>query len=124
LREAPIKSPTFQAGFDLTDISISKWQKLLKELKIADGVITEVPSENSDTPSRHWIWQGSDGFIVTWCNPITGEHLAPNMTELRPGELSYVGIEGTRKFVKKVFKFIKRNASLIKNECYGERRYL
>lgn len=96
-------SSNFQAGFDLTDISGPKWQKLLKQMKIADGVVTEVRKDWTDTVMRHWTWVASDGFIVTWCNPITGEHLAPDMPEPHPDQLSYVGIEGTKEFVDAVF---------------------
>lgn len=117
-------STTFQAGFDLTDISAAKWQKLLKKMDIANGAITEDRKDWSDVVMRHWTWAAKDGFIVTWCNPITGEHLAPNMEGHRPDQLSYVGIQGTKEFVDSVFKYIKRHATLIKNESYGKRRYL
>lgn len=114
----------FQAGFDLTDIPIPKWQKLLEELKIADGVVTELRRDWTDAVMRHWTWSASDGFIVTKCNPVTGEHLDQFIEDLRPGDLSYVGIEGTKEFVDKVFKYIKRHASDYKDCCYGKRPFI
>jgi len=114
----------FKAGFDLTDISIEKWQKLLDKLKIADGVLTEERRDWTDVTSRYWLWAGNDGFVVTLCNPVTGEHLDSFALEPRLGTLSYVGIEGTKEFVDKVFDYIKKHASFYKDESYGERRFI
>ena len=115
---------TFKAGFDLTDISASDWQRMLSKLNIDDGVVTEVKKDFTNAVMRHWTWSASEGFIVTWCNPVTGKHLAPNMTGHYPDQLSYVGIEGTKKFVDDVVKFIRKHAILIKNESYGTRNYI
>jgi hypothetical protein len=114
----------FQAGFDLTAISALKWQKLLEQMKIADGVETEEKSEWPFPPMRHWTWTANDGFIVTWCNPFTGVHLAPHKKDNYPDQLSYVGIEGTKEFVDAVVTYIKKHATSIEDECYGTRRYI
>lgn len=114
----------FQAGFDLTDVAAPDWEKMLKEMSISDGVVTEVRWDWTDAVMRYWTWAGSDGFIVTRCNPVTGEHLDPNIQELHHGELSYVGIEGTKEFVDKVFDYIRKHASFSKDETYGTRGFI
>ena len=93
-------------------------------MNIKDGIVTADEKDGIDAVLRHWSWVAADGYIVTWCNPVTGEHLAPNMEGHRPDQLSYVGIQGTKQFVDAVFKYIKKHATFIKNESYGTRSYL
>jgi hypothetical protein len=114
----------FKAGFDTTDISVDKWELLLDEMNIAKGVIVEKYREGTDVPLRYWLWAGSDGFVVTWCNPITGKHLCSVVTEQQIGTLSYVGIEGTKEFVDKVYNYIKEHASFYEDEEYGSRKFI
>lgn len=119
-----IEANCTKAGFDLTDMPVEQWLNLLEEMNIADGVITEGEKQWSDRVPRYWTWKGNEGFIVTKCNPVTGEHLDDLVLDPRPESLSYVGIEGTKAFVDQVFRYIRDNASFSKGKCYGERGFL
>jgi hypothetical protein len=50
----PDQTPApFQAGFDLMDIAIPKWQKLLKNMNISDGVVTDKRYDWTDAVTKH-----------------------------------------------------------------------
>lgn len=103
----------YQCGFDLTDIPATKFFKLLK--------LNELTWTNRKNDSGAFVWGFKDGYIVTGNNPLTGEYMRPNQREFEIGYASYIGVQGTKAFRDRVAKFIRRNATSIK-EFDGKRR--
>jgi len=107
-------------GFDLTDITASRWQTLIDE---HDLVLCEIHPYPDRPEIKHFHWKGEGILIVTKNNPITGEYGEPGVREREVGYASYIGIEGKRSKVLAVKNYIKRSGS-IKDESPHERSYI
>ena len=91
-----------QAGFDLTDISPSRFVRLLSMFDIdKDFVIRRKNNE--------FQWKGNDILIVTANNPITGEYYNKDLNRGNEiGYASYIGLEGSQENVKKAYNYISK----------------
>lgn len=83
MTEENIERHRARAGFDLTEMPADRWLALLKEMNICDGVVTEGEKTWLDRAPKYWTWKGEDGFVVTKCNPLSGEHLDELVPDLR-----------------------------------------
>lgn len=97
-------------GFDLTNVPAMKWFEMLKRYDM------QYTNRKTDPFNLGYVWGFKDGHIVTANNPLHGDYCngtrAPEI-----GYCSYIGITGTRAFVRKVKRFIKKHAEFIKDEA-------
>lgn len=110
-----------EAGFDLTSISAMKWFKMLTRY---DLTYTQRKSSYDGKPTGGFVWGFKDGHIVTANNPLHGDYSHAGQREPEIGYASYIGITGTKSFVRKVRAYIKKHASDIKDECVGRRDFI
>ena len=101
-------------GFDLGDIDVKDWSKILKALGI---------KETPELTGKGYQWKGPDILIVTGNDPISGNYMNPKQREPEVGYLSYVGVEGKPEKVKKAVDMLKKYGSF-KDESPGERQFI
>ena len=101
-------------GFDLGDIDVKDWSKILKALGI---------KETPELTGKGYQWKGPDILIVTGNDPISGNYINPKQREPEVGYLSYVGVEGKPEKVKKAVNMLKKYGSF-KDESPGERQFI
>lgn len=102
-------------GFDLTSVPAMKWFEMLKRYNMQYTNRKLDKMEGQPTYGA-FVWGFKDGHIVTGNNPLTGEYYIPGRRDPEIGYCSYIGITGTRAFVRKVKRFIKKHAEYIKDE--------
>lgn len=99
-------SKQYECGFDLTDIGLKNFIKLLK--------LNDLKWTNRKKESGAYVWGFNDGYIVTGNCPLTGNFRSPGSRESEIGYASYIGVKGNKSFRDRVAKFIKRNAEYVK----------
>ena len=99
-------------GFDLTKFEPDGFEKVLKELDIPLGNVSEDFGRDLDNAPyrRGWIWHGEGIEIITGNNPVTGEYNRPTARSPEKDYASYIGIEGERAKVLKAVKLIKESS--------------
>lgn len=110
------KIKEYNCGFDLTDIGLKEFIKLLK--------LNDLTWTNRKKDSGAYVWGFKDGHIVTGNCPLTGNYSNPAHREPEIGYASYIGVTGTKSFRDRVVKFIKRNAKYIKGYDPKQRSYI
>jgi|WetSurMetagenome_2_1015567.scaffolds.fasta_scaffold666757_1 hypothetical protein len=115
----------YKAGFDLTDFgSKENFEKVLKENHL-DNYKIELKKTIGADSYRIFVWSNKDVKLITGNNPITGEYSGGKYRrENEIGYASYIGIEGKELAVKDLFNSIKKHASYIKEEEYGDRSFI
>lgn len=106
----------YECGFDLTEISVKKFFKLLK--------LNNLTWTNRKKEYGAYVWGFEDGYIVTGNDPLTGNYRVPQDRAVEIGYASYIGVKGNKSFRDRVAKFIKRNATYIKGYNPKEREYI
>lgn len=107
-----------EAGFDLTEISATVWQRMIDGF----GLSFEESSEG-------WVWsryrdlEGERDFVISANNPITGEYHSGGRGK-EVDYASYIGISGSDAFVKDAFEYIKEHADYIKASNPKHRHYI
>ena len=96
------------AGFDLTDVGVETWMRLLAKFNISAA-----PVVDTSRGYERLEWVGPEIVITTKSNPLDED-----------GYASYIGITGAAQIVLGVFMFIKHNAEFIKDECWGRRDFI
>ena len=115
MKKKNLKKKQYECGFDLTNIPATKFFKLLK--------LNDLSWTNRKTESGAFVWGFKDGHIVTGNNPLTGEYRDGNRSP-EIGYASYIGVVGTKSFRDRVAKFIKRNATDIKDYDPKTRQFI
>lgn len=107
-------------GFDLTDFKTGGWERVLRSI----GASTTPKKMAAKYPLFRWVGKRGIGakrktvVIYTGNNPITGQPRGDK------DYASYIGIEGDPQAVKDVVRFIKQEASYIKDESPGRRDFI
>lgn len=109
-------SKQYECGFDLTEIGLKNFIKLLK--------LNDLKWTNRKKEYGSYVWGFNDGYIVTGNCPLTGNYSRPEMRQPEIGYASYIGVKGTKSFRDRVAKFIKRNAVYIKDYDAKKRSYI
>jgi len=109
----PGKEKWAKHGFDLTNLDLRFWKKLIKDLGISETPVLD---------GGAWLWTGDGIEIATGNDPISGK-FASGKRQLEVGYLSYVGIEGDPAKVKKVVDLIKESGDY-KDESVGKRDFI
>lgn len=110
------KQKQYECGFDLTDIGVKNFIKLLK--------LNDLKWTQRKKDSGAYVWGFDDGYIVTGNDPLTGNYSDPSRREPELGYASYIGVKGTKSFRDRVAKFIKRNAEYIKDYDPKTRQFI
>jgi len=101
-------------GFDLTSMPAMKWFEMLKRYDMQYTNRKRDGSSSVGTGDGRqggaFVWGFRDGHIVTGSS--AGEHREPEQ-----GYAGYIGITGTRAFVRKVKAYIRKHAECIKDEA-------
>lgn len=107
-------------GFDLTDMPAMKWFAMLQRYGLT---YVQRKTDVSFTGERGgpFVWGFKDGHIVTGNNPLHGDYMYASQRSHDIGYCSYIGITGTRAFVRKVKAYIRKHAGYIKDESDGRR---
>lgn len=103
-----------EAGFDLTDISVDNFKKVLKAVGINNMISKEVSPANGDAKYFQWVGNGIE--IRTTTDPIFGNNANYPSKPRRVGYAGSIGIKGSDHLVKLAFDSIKKLASNIKDE--------
>lgn len=101
-------------GFDLTSVPAMKWFEMLKRYDIQYTNRKTDKFTGKDTAG--FVWGFKDGHIVTANNPLHGDYCTGSR-DPEIGYCSYIGITGTKAFVRKVKAYIKKHAEYIKDEA-------
>lgn len=110
-------SNQFQAGFDLSSISVDKWNILREWFGLDQGIKT----------NKGWRWSDDEGnFVVTANNPLTGFYYHDYHGNDKPlkGYVGYVGIEGDEEFVTQFFHCFLRGCDEYKEADFGRRQFI
>jgi hypothetical protein len=110
------KEKKYECGFDLTDIGVKNFIKLLK--------LNDLKWTQRKKDGGAYVWGFDDGHIVTNNDPLTGNYSDPTVREPEIGYASYIGVVGSKSFRDRVAKFIKRNAEYIKDYDPKKRSYI
>jgi len=105
-------------GFDLTSMPAMRWWEMLKRYDMQ--YTQRKQNKYSGKADGGFVWGFRDGHIVTANNPLHGDY-CDGVREAEIGYCSYIGITGTKAFVRKVKAYIKRHATDIKDEAPGRR---
>jgi len=120
-------------GFDLTDISGSRWQEVLQAVGASSSPNLVMTTTTRGASYGAWYWQGSGILLVTKNNPITGEYAPDDFGDgkgkrvackLETGYASYIGIEGDAEKVALAAKLIRKFAGYVKGVSKGSRDYI
>jgi hypothetical protein len=106
----------YQCGFDLTNISARAFFKLL--------TINKLQWTQRKLGSGAYVWGFKEGYIVTGNCPLTGNYARPELRDHEIGYASYIGVQGTKAFRDRVAKFIRHNATQIKEYDKNRRSWL
>ena len=106
----------FECGFDLTNIDAIKFFKLLTKYKLT--------YTRRKLDGGAYVWGFKNGHIVTANDPLQGNYCRPEGREPEIGYASYIGITGTKAFCLSVSKYIKKNASYIKEFDPKRRQFI
>jgi hypothetical protein len=108
-----------ECGFDLTSMPAMKWFQMLVRYQLQ---YTNRKRDRAEGPGA-FVWGFRDGHIVTGNDPLQGSYYIEGARDAEPGYCSYIGVTGTRAFVRKVRAYIRRHADYIKEES-ARREYI
>jgi hypothetical protein len=108
----------YEAGFDLTDFK-SK-EDFLMILSILE--LGNTPRRDEDACG--FIFEGEEGnYLVTGSNPITGT-MYNGQKRNEEAYASYIGIQGSKDWVRRAFNLINDTADFIKDSNATEREFI
>ena len=114
-----------QWGFELTDFEPNSFEKILTNLGIKEGNVTDkLISVNEKMVRTGFIWSGDGITIITSNNPITGEY---NQPERRPPEIGYagyIGVQGESAKVDRAVKLIRDHIGIGTEESPNKREFI
>lgn len=113
-------------GFDLTSMPAMKWFQMLTRYQLQytnrkHDTYQAFDGAGSTVKGGAFVWGFADGHIVTGNNPLSGDYYIPGHRDPEIGYCSYIGITGTKAFVRKVKAYIRKHADFIKDEAPGRR---
>ena len=116
-----------EAGFDLTEISAMAWYNLLVKEKM---IYTNRKKDKDFLTGEVNEYKGAfvygfkEGHIVTNNEPLFGTYSNPIARQIEMGYASYIGITGTKAFVRRVCRYINKHASYVKEFNPKRRQFI